>query len=97
MLNKPTTALDDGSYGTALMVACYRDKADIVSRLLQIPGLDTDYQDPDYGLSAVHVAVLPENLSPNCLRLLAETAGVDVNRKDRMGETPLVLLQERRL
>ena len=53
MLNKPTTALDDGSYGTALMVACYRDKADIVSRLLQIPGLDTDYQDPDYGLSAV--------------------------------------------
>ena len=90
-INQPTNAFED-SIGTALMVACHRGNAHIVSRLLQIPGLDTNYQ-ADYGYTAAHIAIHAygeqEMRSPECLEILAKNDKVDWNKKDNSGQSPL--------
>ena len=56
--------------------------------LLQIPGLDIDYQDKDYGYTAAHCAVGDsERRSPDCVEILADR--VDWSKKDWFGQTPL--------
>ena len=72
------------------MVACEHGNADIVSRLLQIPGLDPDYQNEIYCYSAAHVAIGDSTgRSPECLEILAKNESVDLNKKDLFGRTSL--------
>ena len=42
---------------SALMFACSRGNSAIVSRLLEVPGLDVNYQDEN-GVTAAHLAVV---------------------------------------
>ena len=71
---------------TALMVACRCGNSAIVTRLVQVPGLDINLQD-GCGFTAVHhCSGVGET---ECLRIMAETGKVDWNKKDKYGETPL--------
>ena len=75
-----------GRHWTALMVACRAGNSAIVSRLVQVPGLDINYQDRD-GFTA---AILASNKGhTECVRRLAETDRVDWNKRNRSGQTPL--------
>ena len=78
-----------GSQWTGLMVACERGNPAIVSRLVQVPGLDINYQDEKYGDNAAHGASLHGHTE--CLRILAETGRVDWNQREKYGRTPLYL------
>ena len=61
---------------TALMFACDGNNPGIVSRLVQVPGLDLNFQD-DFNETAAHLA--SRHRRPECVRLLAETGRVDWN------------------
>ena len=84
-VNKTTDAKDSGGFGqwTPLMFACVAGNPAIVSRLVQVEGLDINYQD-HYGHTASHRACHTE-----CVRLLALTGRVDWNIRDNYGYTPL--------
>ena len=75
------------NWGTGLMVACYRGNSAIVSRLVQVPGLDINYQDKKRGFTAAHWASLWGRTE--CVRILAETGRVDWNKRGEEGQTPL--------
>ena len=81
-----TKARYDECQWTALMVACGACYPAIVSRLLQVPGLDINYQDEN-GVTAAHLASMWAQ--SECVRTLAETARVDWNKADNWGRTPL--------
>ena len=69
-----------------LKEACQYGNPAIVSRLVQVPGLDINYQDRD-GFTA---AILASNKGhTECVRTLAETDRVDWNKRNRSGQTPL--------
>ena len=68
------------------MFACHRGNPAIVSRLVQVPGLDINYQNKD-GETAAHLASY--NGQTECVRILAETDRVDWNKADNWGCTPL--------
>ena len=62
---------------SALKEACARGNSAIVSRLVQVPGLDINYQDL-HGITAARMAVT--NGRTECVRILAETDRVDWNK-----------------
>ena len=68
------------------MFACERGNSAIVSRLVQVPGLDINYQ---YDWTAALWACM--NAHTECVRILAETDRVDWNKADKRGQTPLFL------
>ena len=70
-----------GRQWTALMFACNAGNSAIVSRLVQVPGLDINYQDED-GYTAAHVLTVQGQ--PECVRILAETGRVDWNKRDKL-------------
>jgi len=77
-----------GSQWTALMVACGAGNSAIVSRLVEVPGLDINYQD-EWGYTTAHMASVVGQA--DFVRILAETERVDWNKRDEEGRTPLYL------
>ena len=73
--------------GSGLSAACNNGNSAIVSRLVEVPGLDINYQDEKYGDTAAHRASM--NGHTECVRILAETGRVDWNKRDKCGYTPL--------
>ena len=73
------------------MFACRAGNSAIVSRLVEVPGLDINYQDEN-GWTAALLASWEGQTE--CVRILAETGKVDWNKRDRWGETPLYLALE---
>ena len=73
---------------TAMTFACFADNSAIMSRLVQVPELDINYQD-DNGYTAAHYASMEHRTE--CVRILAETGKVDWNKRDKYGRTPLYL------
>ena len=69
---------------SGLRAACRHGNSAIVSRLIQEPGLDINYQN-EIGWTAAHLAWR----HTECVRILAETDRVDWNKADRRGRTPL--------
>ena len=64
---------------TALMVACSAGNSAIVSRLIQEPDLDINYEDRR-GYTALLLA--DESGHTDCVRILAETGRVDWNKRE---------------
>ena len=83
-INKTTKI--SGYQESPLMLACPAGNSAIVSRLVQVDGLDINYQD-EKGTTAAHVASIRGNTE--CVRVLAETGRVDWNIRDISGRTPL--------
>ena len=76
-----------------LMEACEYGNSAIVSRLVQVPGLDINYHDEKYGETAAHLA--SRGGHTECVRILAEADRVDWNKRDKDGVTPLYSALER--
>jgi len=82
---------------TALGAACSAGNYTIVSRLVQVPGLDINYQEDGFhtpplkdGWTAAHWASVRGHTE--CVRILAETGKVNWNMRERIrGRTPLYL------
>ena len=75
-----------------LMENCEDGNPDVMSRLVQVPGLDINYQD-ERGQTA---ALLACNLAQTeCVKILAETDRVDWNKADMGGGTLLFWALER--
>ena len=72
----------------ALMGACHVGNSAEVSRLVQVPGLDIDYQN-EHGFTAAYWAT--KMGQTECVRILAETGRVDWNKRDKVGRTPLYM------
>ena len=70
---------------TALTAACCAGHPDIVRRLVRAPDVDLNWQD-SCGDTAAHTAA---EESAACVEVLAGVPGVDWNRKNGGGETPL--------
>ena len=81
-----TTRIWSGRQWTGLMFACDRGNPPIVSRLVQVPGLDINHQN-SYGSTAAHEASMSGHTE--CVRILAETDRVDWNKRNNNGGTPL--------
>ena len=64
-----------------LISACKDGNSAIVSRLVEVPGRDINYQDEN-GDTAAHVA------RTECVKILAETGTVDWSKGNKTGETP---------
>jgi len=86
-INSTTKYQYHGEQMTALMFACGAGNSAIVSRLVEVPGLDFNYHDEESGVTAAHWANM--NGHTECLRILAETGRVDWNKRDMCGWTPL--------
>ena len=71
---------------TALMFACEAGNSDIVSRLVQEPGVDLNYED-EFGETAAHQACRRSRVE--CVRILAETGRVDWNKGNMRDMIPL--------
>ena len=71
---------------TGLMVACEFGNSAIVSRLVQVPGLDINYQD-EGGITAALQACMKGRTE--CVRILADTGRVDWSKGKEGGRTPL--------
>ena len=78
-------------YGTGLMLACEPGHTAIVTRLLQVPGMEINYQIKN-GTTAAHL--VSARGRTECARLLAETGRVDWNLRGSWGRTPLYLAIE---
>ena len=72
---------------TALMFACNSGNSTIVSRLVQVEGLNINYNKDEEGDTAAHLASMRGHTE--CLRLLVETGRVDWNIRDIYGYAPL--------
>ena len=68
------------------MFACNAGNPAIVSRLVQVPGLDINYIDENDD-TAAHGASWHGHTE--CVRILAETDRVDWNKRDEEGGSPL--------
>ena len=77
---------------TGLMAACLANNPAIVSKLVQVPGLDINYQD-ESGQTAAHRASMFGHTE--CVRILAETGRVDWNKADNLGRSSLYLALDR--
>ena len=73
---------------TALLFASRFGRAGIVSRLVQVPGLDINYKTKDGATAAFWASVRGHS---ECVRILAETGKVDWNMRNKSGATPLCL------
>ena len=69
------------------MFACELGHSATVSRLVEVPGLDINYQDED-GLTTAHWASIEGQI------IMAETDRVDWNKRNKWGQTPLFLALE---
>ena len=78
--------LDRQIQWTGLMFACEAGNSAIVSRLVQVPGLDINYQD-EGGITAALQA--SKKGRTECVRILAETKRVDWSKGKEGGRTPL--------
>ena len=89
---------------TGLMFACESGNSAIVSRLVQVPGLDINYHYESFGYTAACLACASGRSRKNphfwawlysnhqeteCMRILANTGKVDWNKADSWGRTPL--------
>ena len=72
---------------TALIVACEAGNSAILTRLLQVPGLDVNLQNKWYGHTAANMACCRG--ATKIVRILAETGRVDWNQGDKWDRTPL--------
>ena len=77
---------------TPLMFACRAGNSAIVSRLVQVPGLDINYQDRRGWTVAQRAS---GRCHTQCVRILAETGRVDWNKRNKRGRTPLYLALRR--
>ena len=71
---------------TGLMIACEAGHPAIVSRLVEVPGVDIMFPNM-FGETAAHYASFLGHY--DCLKILADTGRVDWNRRDCLGRTPL--------
>ena len=73
---------------TALMVACHFGYSAVLSRLIQVKGIDVNvnYQDV-HGITGAMLTI--ERGHTECLKILAKTGRVNWNMKNRWGLTPL--------
>lgn len=71
---------------TGLIIACSVGNPAIVSRLVEVAGLDIDYQD-FFGHTAAHRACIAGQTQ--CVRVLADSGRVDWNKKNEENITPL--------
>ena len=80
---------------TGLIAACWHPSSNsaIVSRLVQVPGLDINHQN-NMGYTAAHYTSQEGNTE--CVKILVETGKVDWNKRDNFGNTPLYLALEKR-
>ena len=83
-----TKAVVFGDISSALMLACQNGNPAIVARLVQVPGLDINFQN-EAGDSAAYCASFLAEIE--CVRILAETGKVDWNQGGSNGDTPLYL------
>jgi len=84
-----TTKTCYGTQWTALIFACNSGHSAIVSRLVEVPGLDINYQDEN-GETAAHWASMIGMVGhTECVRILAETGRVDWNKRDNSYSKPL--------
>ena len=73
---------------TALTKACYAGNVHAVRRLVQAPDINLNWHPYGDGITAAHMAAI---YSAACVEVLATVPGVDWNKKDRHGWTPLHL------
>ena len=71
---------------TALTAACRAGHPDIVRRLVRAPDVDLNWQDSEYDKTAAHWAAMA---NAACVEMLASVPGVDWNRGNNIGRTPL--------
>ena len=71
---------------TALIISCSLGHSALVSRLVQVPGLDIDCEDKLTATAAHHASCWGRT---ECVRILANTGRVDWNKEDLEGRTPL--------
>ena len=71
---------------SALMIACKNGHSAIVSRLIEVEGLDINYED-ELGYNAANLACY--NGSTECVDILVQTDKVDWNKVDKKGRNPL--------
>ena len=74
------------------MFACNSGNSAIVSRLVEVPGLDINYQDEKYGDTAAHLA--SQSGHTEVVRILDETGKVNWNKRDKRGwrgDTPIMM------
>ena len=69
------------------MFACNAGNSAIVSRLVEVPGMDINYQESGWSQTAAHIATMFGHTE--CVRKLAETRKVDWNKTDKIGLTAL--------
>ena len=89
-INNTTRDVDNHQW-TALMFACDAGNSAIVSRLVQVPGLDINHQDEDGDTAARWAS---DSGHTECVSILAETDRVDWNKRNKGGRTPLYLALE---
>ena len=76
----------------ALMFSCQFGHSAMVSRLVQVPGLNINIQNED-GLTSAHLATL--HCHTECVKILSNTQKVNWNKRDMNGGTPLYLALEK--
>ena len=81
-----TTEYYIGGQCTALMIACHMGNSAIVSRLVQVPGLDINYQD-ETNRTALNLACRGGHTE--IVSILAETDRVDWNKRYNNGPSCL--------
>ena len=87
-INKTTRSMY-GRQWTGLMFACEYGNSAIVSRLVQVPGLDINYQDEEGVTAALLASMGDYTRCMECVRILAETGRVDWNKRNNWDQTPL--------
>ena len=86
LLSHPDIKINNTTKAQCLMYACDLGTPAIVSRLLELPGLDINYQNED-GHTAAHWT--SQAGQTEMLRILADTGRVDWNKTNKWGVTPL--------
>ena len=90
-VNTVNESEDHNERQAALMVASKNGHSAIVSRLVEVPRIDINYEDEE-GWTAAHFA--SNNDEAECVKILEETFRVEWNKKDTEGKTPLYLAME---
>jgi ankyrin repeat protein len=71
---------DFSSYGLILITAVHENHVLLVRKLLQMPGIDVNAKEPRQGQTALHRAVMGENLE--CVQALLSVDGIDITMVD---------------
>jgi len=78
---------------TALNMACFNDRHEVVSVLIGTAGVDLNMAD-NYGWSPLWWAAYKGNTQSVRVLLSAKERGLDLNQKDTYGKTPLKIARE---